>query len=53
MIESKRLIGHNEIVYCLVFSKKYNWFASGSDDSTIRCWKENADKDWVSTEPGK
>lgn len=52
MTESTILEGHSDIVYCLIWSKKYNWFASGSADNTLRCWKEHAEKDWVSTDPG-
>lgn len=52
MIEKMILNGHTDNVLCLVFSKKHNWFASGSGDCTIRCWKEDDKKDWVSTQPG-
>lgn len=30
---------HTNFVYCIVFSKKSNWFVSGSDDNSIICWK--------------
>jgi WD40 repeat protein len=34
------LIGHTQLINCLVFSRRVNWFVSGSSDSTIRGWKE-------------
>jgi WD40 repeat protein len=40
LVDNKILKGHNDQIYCLIFSKKYNWFASCSGDKTIRGWKE-------------
>jgi WD40 repeat protein len=51
MNEQNILNGHTEVVTCLVFSKKHNWFFSGSADSTIRCWKEDDMKDWITRQP--
>jgi WD40 repeat protein len=48
LLEDRKLIGHTNVVYCLLFSKKCNWFASGSYDNTIRCWKENCNE-WISS----
>jgi WD40 repeat protein len=52
MVEKKRLTGHSNVVACLVYSKRHNWFASGSRDNTIRCWRE-IDNNWISASPGK
>jgi WD40 repeat protein len=46
----KTLTEHCDYVYCLVFSKKLNWFASGSRDFTIRGWKEE-ENNWISSQP--
>lgn len=34
------LDGHEKLIKCIVFSKNNNWFFSGSEDHTIRSWKE-------------
>ncbi|CAD8112407.1 unnamed protein product [Paramecium sonneborni] len=41
------LDGHEKLIKCIVFSKKYNWFFSGSEDNTIRSWKEK--QGWFSS----
>ncbi|CAK94498.1 unnamed protein product (macronuclear) [Paramecium tetraurelia] len=34
------LYGHQRQIKCIIFSKKKNWLFSGSEDNTIRSWKE-------------
>jgi WD40 repeat protein len=53
MIEKTILKGHCDHISCIVFSKKYHWFLSGSKDTAIRSWKENKNKDWDSVEAEK
>lgn len=43
------LKGHEKDVTCLYFSKKSNWFVSGSRDKTIRIWKEYSTSEWGCT----
>jgi WD40 repeat protein len=40
-----RLQGDTDYIFCLIFRKKFNWFASGSCDHTIRYWKEQENLD--------
>jgi WD40 repeat protein len=40
------LKGHEKEVTCLCFSRKSNWFVSGSRDKTIRIWKEFSNSEW-------
>ncbi|CAD8176173.1 unnamed protein product [Paramecium pentaurelia] len=42
--------GHSEDVNCLVFSKLTNNFISGSNDNSIRCWKQINYKEWVNSQ---
>ncbi|CAD8204350.1 unnamed protein product [Paramecium pentaurelia] len=41
-LQDKNIIldGHEKLIKCIVFSRKNNWFFSGSEDHTIRSWKE-------------
>ncbi|CAD8087592.1 unnamed protein product [Paramecium primaurelia] len=41
------LDGHEKLIKCIVFSKKNNWFFTGSEDNTIRSWKEK--QGWFSS----
>ncbi|CAD8202681.1 unnamed protein product [Paramecium octaurelia] len=49
--------GHEKLVKCIVFSKINNWFFSGSEDNTIRSWKEKqswfSSSKWESVKPKK
>ncbi|CAD8205818.1 unnamed protein product [Paramecium pentaurelia] len=45
------LIGHTDWIQCLVYSKKQNSFISGSGDTTIRCWKQIDQTNWISSQP--
>ena len=40
------LKGHDKEVTCLYFSRKNNWFISGSRDKTLRIWKEFSNSEW-------
>lgn len=33
-----QLNAHSNSVLCLIYSKKIDWFASGSDDCTVKSW---------------
>ncbi|CAD8100364.1 unnamed protein product [Paramecium sonneborni] len=46
--EVKKLEGHNQNIRCLLFSKLQNSFISGSNDNTIRCWKQLNGQEWNS-----
>ncbi|CAD8200161.1 unnamed protein product [Paramecium pentaurelia] len=47
----KKLQGHTNWVFCLVYSKKQNFFISGAEDKTIRCWKQLNQTEWISSQP--
>ena len=43
------LDGHEKLIKNIVFSNKQNWFFSGSEDHTIRSWKEKQSRGWFSS----
>ncbi|CAD8198429.1 unnamed protein product [Paramecium octaurelia] len=47
----KTLQGHTCQIQCLVYSKKQNFFISGSQDKTLRCWQQLNNNDWFCSEP--
>ncbi|CAD8095952.1 unnamed protein product [Paramecium primaurelia] len=47
----KKLQGHTNWVFCLVYSKKQNFFISCAEDKTIRCWKQLNQTEWISSQP--
>ncbi|CAD8062008.1 unnamed protein product [Paramecium sonneborni] len=50
MIDQKIILkGHENIVFCIIFSKKINWFVSGGTDNQIRCWTEKNKRSWFSS----
>ncbi|CAD8198838.1 unnamed protein product [Paramecium octaurelia] len=48
---------HEKQIKCIVFSKKNNWLFSGSEDNTIRSWKEKetwfSNSKWESSKADK
>ncbi|CAD8127199.1 unnamed protein product [Paramecium sonneborni] len=47
------LQGHKNCVICIVFSRKVNWFASGSHDCQIIGWKQIDQNKWHQSESVK
>ncbi|CAK84786.1 unnamed protein product (macronuclear) [Paramecium tetraurelia] len=50
LIDQKILLkGHESVVFCIIFSKKIDWFLSGGMDNSIRCWIDRNKKSWFSS----
>ena len=53
LTKENKLLGHVGYVYCIVYSKKHNWFVSSSVDNTILCWRNQYNNDWICGNSGK
>ncbi|CAD8178918.1 unnamed protein product [Paramecium octaurelia] len=50
LIDQKILLkGHESVVFCIIFSKKIDFFVSGGMDNSIRCWIDRNKKSWFSS----
>ncbi|CAD8193354.1 unnamed protein product [Paramecium octaurelia] len=47
----KLLQGHTHLIQCLVYIKKQHSFISGALDKSIRCWQQQDQSNWNSSQP--